>query len=484
MTRTPFLQEASSPPRPTSASELARWSLDDPRLPSGKELNRWYAEPKKARGARSPLIEYRASRGGPRSSRSTPRLPSRPQTAEVLLNAQPNRPFTPSTMITGVNSAAAAADSSGMPVAERAPRAGSATALLRTGSRPALQPVGPSRDPSTYQGNVMQVLEQLAEPPRNETTRDAFARDPDGTSPHMRSKWRLEQLDTQSRLAHWLAAFENEEMSFASKAVFVEMRLRQALASSVQLGTPNVFRCAIVCDAFERVAPLTGRLESILGLCWHELIKCIYADYSLDLLGSGAREYAKRLPHFLEARRLREQNEDQKRTMVEMGEQRAAENIESAARAAQSGAVLGAWNRARGFSAAEASAEELRRRVEELDKLLKDAMAEIARLQGLDSDPVAKCIAAYDACEDSQKEEVVTMSVLPSDAAATAMVGNPPAEVAECVTHLLSKLPDEDTAEDEEATSGRVVEIILTKTDALSDDEKLSLALATLKSLG
>ena len=76
------------------------------------------------------------------------------------------------------------------------------------------------------------------------------------------------------------------------------------------------------------------------------------------------------------------------------------------------------------------------------------------------------------------------MSVLPSDAAATAMVGNPPAEVAECVTHLLSKLPDEDTAEDEEATSGRVVELILTKTDALSDEEKLSLALATLKSLG
>jgi len=48
--------------------------------------------------------------------------------------------------------------------------------------------------------------------------------------------------------------------------VFVEMRLRQALSSSVTLGVPNVFRTAVVCDAFERVAPMTGRYEGMLVL--------------------------------------------------------------------------------------------------------------------------------------------------------------------------------------------------------------------------
>ena len=46
------------------------------------------------------------------------------------------------------------------------------------------------------------------------------------------------------------------------------MRLRQALASSAKLGVPNAFRVAIACDAFERIAPMTGRLETLLGLIW------------------------------------------------------------------------------------------------------------------------------------------------------------------------------------------------------------------------
>ena len=40
--------------------------------------------------------------------------------------------------------------------------------------------------------------------------------------------------------------------------------IRQALASSAMLGIPNAFRCAVACDAFERVAPLTGRFEGTL----------------------------------------------------------------------------------------------------------------------------------------------------------------------------------------------------------------------------
>ena len=101
----------------------------------------------------------------------------------------------------------------------------------------------------------------------------------------------LEEIDTDSRLGHWLRAFSLDEESFASKAVFVEARLRQAMASSEALDTPNAFRAAVVCDAFERVAPLTGRYETVLTLIWRELVRLIYADYSDDLPGSGTRRH-------------------------------------------------------------------------------------------------------------------------------------------------------------------------------------------------
>ena len=77
----------------------------------------------------------------------------------------------------------------------------------------------------------------------------------------------------RSVLGSWASAYEAETSNFASRAVFVEMRLRQALSSSTELGVPNLFRCAIVCDAWERVAPLTGRLSGVLGLIWTELLR-------------------------------------------------------------------------------------------------------------------------------------------------------------------------------------------------------------------
>ena len=110
---------------------------------------------------------------------------------------------------------------------------------------------------------------------------------------------RLETLDRSSRLSHWMSAFAADEESFASKAVFVEMLLRQALSSSVTLGVPNTFRCAVVCDAFERVAPMTGRYDGVLVIIWKELVKAIFMDYSPDLPGSGAKAYAERTPYFL-----------------------------------------------------------------------------------------------------------------------------------------------------------------------------------------
>ena len=88
---------------------------------------------------------------------------------------------------------------------------------------------------------------------------------------------------------------------------------------------PNTFHVAIVCDAFERVAPLTGRLEGVLVLIWRELIRAIFSDYTHELPGGGARAYAERTPYFLEAKRLRELNEELERRMRRMRAQRAAE---------------------------------------------------------------------------------------------------------------------------------------------------------------
>ena len=51
-----------------------------------------------------------------------------------------------------------------------------------------------------------------------------------------------------------------------------------------------------MCDAFERVAPLTGRYEGVLVLIWKELIRSIFSDFTNDLPGQGAKAYAERPP--------------------------------------------------------------------------------------------------------------------------------------------------------------------------------------------
>ena len=51
-----------------------------------------------------------------------------------------------------------------------------------------------------------------------------------------------------------------------------------------------------MCDAFERVAPLTGRYEGVLVLIWKELIRSIFSDFTNDLPGQGAKAYAERHP--------------------------------------------------------------------------------------------------------------------------------------------------------------------------------------------
>jgi hypothetical protein len=147
---------------------------------------------------------------------------------------------------------------------------------------------------------------------------------------------------------------------------------------------PNTFRIAVVCDAFERVAPLTGRYEGVLVLIWKELIRSIFADFTNDLPGQGAKayvertslplpppalsppacmsvlttapsphRYAERTPYFLEAKRLRALVEDHERTMRRMRAQREAELEAINGRNALINKTLGAWNRALGNASAQ-----------------------------------------------------------------------------------------------------------------------------------
>ena len=123
------------------------------------------------------------------------------------------------------------------------------------------------------------------------------------------------------------------------------MRLRQALASSVHLGVPNTFRTAVVCDAFERVAPMTGRYEGVLVLIWRELIRSLFMDFTPELPGSGAKVY-ERTPYYLEAKRLREQVAACERKLKRMMAQRQEELDALQGRNDLIARTLASWNRA------------------------------------------------------------------------------------------------------------------------------------------
>jgi len=149
-----------------------------------------------------------------------------------------------------------------------------------------------------------------------------------------------------SILSHWTAAHAGESDRFASTAVYVELRLRQALAASEALGAPNLFRCAVVCDAWERVAPMLGRYESLLSLVWRELLRCMFADYDEGLPGSDARGYAKRRPFFVEVQRLHKAAAEQAATIDAWGVQREEAMDALGERSKTISHTLSVWNRA------------------------------------------------------------------------------------------------------------------------------------------
>ena len=195
-------------------------------------------------------------------------------------------------------------------------------------------------------------------------------------------------------LSHWVGSHAEESDRFASSAVYVEMRLKQALAASSQNGAPNLFRCAIVCDAWERVMPMLGRYSRLFSLLWPELLKCIFADYHEGLAGSDARGYSTHRPHFLEAAQLRHACKEQGATIAQWHEQREQAMSDMGERNKTIAHTLSAWNRA----LAGAGQASQKAQLEALAAELESANAHIVSLTG-DSyaEPAVKLVHDFEA---------------------------------------------------------------------------------------
>ena len=96
--------------------------------------------------------------------------------------------------------------------------------------------------------------------------------------------------------------------------------------------------------------PFTGRLESLLTLLWGELLRCLFADYSGNMVGKGAKAYSERTPYFVEVQRLRRVGEAAAEKLRAWERQREFELAAAAERNKAINHTLGAWNRALGFS--------------------------------------------------------------------------------------------------------------------------------------
>lgn len=174
----------------------AKAQLDDPPLPSKADLPRWYPDQPVPRPPRL-LVD--------------PRAPSRPASARTA--GPPSR----HTVVVAPPASASASSSK---------RHG----VEATGASIAFATRGPNRGKAV--ASAIGADDEV---------------EPAATASAMRAV-----------LSQWMESYNEDEEAFASKAVFIEMRLRQALACSARIGVPNQFRCAIVCDAWERVVRFPG----------------------------------------------------------------------------------------------------------------------------------------------------------------------------------------------------------------------------------
>ena len=267
--------------------------LEDPKLPSKQDLGRWWPEP--ARETLSPLVPFP----------TRPAMDTFDTGFKVVSHASP-----PSTSMRGSLGGSLtpgfASPPLGSPSAAMA-RSASALVLPRSASLPAVARDGKSApataSPLSTHGSPLGSINargqsriggkwrskpRLGDPSANlgnpaiielpdggtDTPLDVFEHLGKGGTPYaLAFSQQLETLDRSSRLAQWMNAFAADEEAFASKAVFVEMRLRQALSSSVSLGVLErasnlTWTSASHASAHHGALPSPQVLERASNLIW------------------------------------------------------------------------------------------------------------------------------------------------------------------------------------------------------------------------
>ena len=436
------------------ASEL----LTDPPLPGERDAARWWPEPPPQRSPRlliSPREPLPTTRPGTADPAVPPALslPS-PMGSPRRALVGDSRPGTaradePPSRRVALTAPPAGGDSRPTTAASTSARSRPGTAASRPGTAASRPGTAASRAGAMEQPGASIPFAQPMDP-------------------------ELQTATMRAVLSQWMDSYHAGEETFASRAVFVEMRLRQALASSAALGTPNVFRCAIVCDAWERVAPLTGRFEGMLHLLWTELLRCLYADYSDDLVGSGAKRYADRTPYFVEVQRLRMLAEESAEKTRLWQRQREDELRILAERNKSINHTLSAWNRALGFVAGarqKAGQDALREQLSSLASTLSDANTEADRLsQAAFTDPLSRCAEAFEALGRLEQRKALQQFLLPSEAAPEVLRMGSAQESAKLLGHLMSSMEKKDLAE-----------VIRASSDALDASARLAHARALLE---
>jgi len=261
----------------------------------------------------------------------------------------------------------------------------------------------------------------------------------------------IEQSRTKMEpvLALWMENYNADRDGFASKAVFVEMRLRQALSASPSLGVPNIYRCALVCDAFERVAPLTGRFEGLLGLLWQELQKCIFADAPATAADApvGARGFSRRRPFFAEVGRLQQSEAEMQARMQVVSRQKDSTLSEIDERHKSINHTLSTWNRALVLTGSKEKADKLQRQIGELGTQLVTANEEIARMaEASFADPYARLLKLFDESLAPLQQQEALAELLRSDAAARILPSVPKGEALAHLQHLCQARAPASTA--------------------------------------
>ncbi|KAL1529932.1 hypothetical protein AB1Y20_000860 [Prymnesium parvum] len=231
----------------------------------------------------------------------------------------------------------------------------------------------------------------------------------------------VEVVAQRSVIDSWVAAFDRDQESWASRALFVELRLRQALASSSLLGVPNIFRCAIVCDCWERVAPMTGAYAPVLGLLWCEILRCIFSDFSVDMAGGGANQYAAATPYFVEVKRLRRHDAEMQEKMHQWQMERDSAKRLVEERNKVINQTLAAWHEKMTSVTSSSKASKLEDDMNEMVSSLHEANRQVEELSKQKiGDPMQMCIEFFEQLPLPRQEETLR-SLLCSEAATSVL---------------------------------------------------------------